>query len=385
MKKGYLILVTLLLLLMIPLAVQADAPVVAKDNPLTFDTVTLYGKPLRSSILKNYDLIMVNYWAEWCDPCVGELPALQQIHKNYKNVLVLGAYVSSNPSAAAETAEEAGVTYPLFTASNRLYDYLEMDGGRFFIPQTCFFNSDGYQLDSAYVGSQPYDGWSSIVDNLLQYLVKKPEIGDAFTSGGLKYTITSENTVSFTGLETKGSKKTVAVPASVDFSNVKFKVTEIAEKALYADPKISVLNIGGNVQTIGKNALANCKKLKTVRGGAGVVTIKANAFIQCVALKTFPTMKNLQTIGDAAFKGARVLSAVTLARKVSSIGKNAFRGCEKLLSVVLRTTGLSAKCIGANAFKGLPKKAVFTVPKKNLKDYPALLIKKGAPKTCRFK
>lgn len=168
MKKKLISCIALLLAVILPLTVLAEAPTVSTQNPLTFSTTTLYGKKIDSSILKKYDLIMVNFWAEWCGPCVGELPDIQKIYKEYKNVLVLGAYVDENDAGAIAAAEDAGITYPLFRAPYNFYDYLDMaSNGSFNIPQTCFFNSKGYQLNSAYVGSRNYEWWKQIVDELL--------------------------------------------------------------------------------------------------------------------------------------------------------------------------------------------------------------------------
>lgn len=174
MKKKLICCIALLLAVILPLTALAETPTVSNKNPLTFSTTTLYGKEIDSSILKKYDLIMVNFWAEWCGPCVGELPDIQKIYKEYKNVLVLGAYVDSNDAGAIAAAEKAGVTYPLFRAPHHFYDYLDMDNGSFAIPQTCFFNSKGYQLNSAYVGSRNYEWWKQIVDELLAYVAENP-------------------------------------------------------------------------------------------------------------------------------------------------------------------------------------------------------------------
>ena len=146
-----------------PASAQADAA------PLTLDTKTLYGKSFSSSVFKNYDLILVNYWAEWCGPCVGELPDLQKLSQEYKNVLFIGAYVDGNNEAAIETAEAAGVTYPLISVldNTQLYDYLEMAGGRFSIPQTCFFDYTGKLISGPFVGSRSYMSWKSIIDDVL--------------------------------------------------------------------------------------------------------------------------------------------------------------------------------------------------------------------------
>ena len=181
MKRKLIIWIALCLAAVIPFCALADAPAANAGNPLSFSVETLDGRSLDSSCLKDYDLIMVNYWAEWCPPCVAELPDLAQIHKNYKNVLVLGAFVGSDPETGLNIAKDAGVTYPVFVATSSIRNYLQIeDDGMYYIPQTCFFNSRGYQLGTAYVGSGSYEYWSAIVDELLENAdpdpVGKPEI-----------------------------------------------------------------------------------------------------------------------------------------------------------------------------------------------------------------
>lgn len=190
MKKCRIVLIALLLAVIIPFSALA-APTVHRDHPLSFSTSTLYGKPINSSIIKKYDLVMINFWANWCYPCTMELPDLQQIHKNYKNVLLLGVCVNSETSAAVKAAEKAGITYPLFHMESSFYQYLQIQGSGFSIPQTCFFNSEGYQLNSAYVGSRDYETWASIVDELLAFTAKpsiKTQPKSASVKAGKKVT-----------------------------------------------------------------------------------------------------------------------------------------------------------------------------------------------------
>ena len=104
---------------------------------VTDDTrLTLDGKPYSSDAIKNYDLVVLNVWAEWCGPCVWELPFLQKIYENYKNVLVLGLWWGDSVEEALETANEAGVKYPLIHSTDALDKYLRASK---YIPHTIFF------------------------------------------------------------------------------------------------------------------------------------------------------------------------------------------------------------------------------------------------------
>ena len=164
----------------------------------------------------------------------------------------------------------------------------------------------------------------------------------------------------------------------------RIKVTAIADNAFRKDKKLTTVRIGKYVRSIGKNAFAGCVKLKSVKGGTKVITIMDNAFSGCRALKTFPVMNSLQKIGANGFNGDKALSKFTLAKAVKSIGKNAFKGCAGLKTVTVKTEKLTTKNVGANAFKGINKKAIFKCPKKQMKKYKTLFVKKGAPKTCKF-
>ena len=52
---------------------------------------TLEGAPLDTAAL-NGKVVVVNFWATWCIPCVGELPAFNKLHRDFgsKGVAVIG-------------------------------------------------------------------------------------------------------------------------------------------------------------------------------------------------------------------------------------------------------------------------------------------------------
>lgn len=70
-----------------------------------------------------------------------------------------------------------------------------------------------------------------------------------------------------------------------------------------------------------------------------------------------------------AFKNNKKLKKVTIGKNIRKIGKNAFYGCKNLKSITVKTSLLTKKNVGKNAFKGINAKAVVKVPKKKLKAY----------------
>lgn len=91
------------------------------------------------------------------------------------------------------------------------------------------------------------------------------------------------------------------------------------------------------------------------------------------------------SIADKACQNCKKLKTVTIGSNVAKIGKSAFNGCKAIKTVTIKTTKLTAKTIGAKAFKGITKKATFKVPKKQKKAYKTIICKKGANKKAKFK
>ena len=62
-------------------------------------------------------IIVLNFWATWCPPCVEEMPDLQRVYDDYKErgVVVVGLGID-NPSALKRFRDEYLLSLPLFAA-----------------------------------------------------------------------------------------------------------------------------------------------------------------------------------------------------------------------------------------------------------------------------
>lgn len=61
-------------------------------------------------------ILLINFWATWCAPCVQEMPELSALQKELSknNVQLLGLGIDS-PSNIKEFAAKYGISYPLFS------------------------------------------------------------------------------------------------------------------------------------------------------------------------------------------------------------------------------------------------------------------------------
>ena len=59
-------------------------------------------------------LVLLNFWATWCPPCVQEMPSLNQIYEQFQSdgFVVLGVSVDEDQDQYNEFLSSAGVTFP---------------------------------------------------------------------------------------------------------------------------------------------------------------------------------------------------------------------------------------------------------------------------------
>jgi cytochrome c biogenesis protein CcmG/thiol:disulfide interchange protein DsbE len=74
----------------------------------------LDGGPERSLADWRGQVVVLNYWASWCEPCREESPLLERWHQRIskRNATVLGIDVLDVTSDAQDFIDEYGLTYP---------------------------------------------------------------------------------------------------------------------------------------------------------------------------------------------------------------------------------------------------------------------------------
>jgi cytochrome c biogenesis protein CcmG/thiol:disulfide interchange protein DsbE len=84
-----------------------------KTKPVDFDLKRL-GRPgsLKLSAFKG-KVVVVNFWASWCEPCKSEAPRFQAAYKRYGDrVAFIGVDTADYSSDAGRFLDRYGVTYP---------------------------------------------------------------------------------------------------------------------------------------------------------------------------------------------------------------------------------------------------------------------------------
>jgi peroxiredoxin len=102
--------VAALALLFSPLV--AHARVQKGQHAPNFNLPTLKGGRASLSALAG-KVVVLDFWAQWCEPCKKELPELEKLSKAFapRNVVVLSVNIDKVKDNAARLASQLGVTF----------------------------------------------------------------------------------------------------------------------------------------------------------------------------------------------------------------------------------------------------------------------------------
>jgi peroxiredoxin len=90
-------------------------------------------------------IIVVNFWATWCPPCLEEMPELSKLQERYRdrNIIVLGIS-TDDLDKIREFAELHPVSYPLLSGNIEAMDLgISLGNDKGVLPYTAIINLDG--------------------------------------------------------------------------------------------------------------------------------------------------------------------------------------------------------------------------------------------------
>lgn len=104
------------------------------DNGRTVTTTNFGGK-----------LLVLNFWATWCPPCIEELPSLNEFHRRFSNsgVVVLGISIDKDEKAYRDFLARARVS---FLTARDSENKINVEYGTYKVPETYIIDSSGKVL-----------------------------------------------------------------------------------------------------------------------------------------------------------------------------------------------------------------------------------------------
>ncbi len=115
--------------------------------------------------------VLVNFWAPWCPPCLAEMPGLDALQKQHKDLLVIGvAVMYRKTQEVTDVIKEKSLTYPIVLGNE---DIAGEFGGMTGMPTSFLYSPTG-----TLVGH--HDGPLTQVD-VEQVIAQKPGSAEIFT------------------------------------------------------------------------------------------------------------------------------------------------------------------------------------------------------------
>tara|TARA_B100000953_G_C18001114_1_gene415153 strand:+ start:116 stop:679 length:564 start_codon:yes stop_codon:yes gene_type:complete len=119
------------------------------------------------------NVILLNFWATWCGPCIAEIPEFNDLYNKYhsEGFEILGISVSDNYKQLKKFSNKIDVQYKLlFGSSNDMSIVIQNYGGFYSVPVSYLINREGLVV-RGYPGAILGEYWTSLLkDDLLKFL-----------------------------------------------------------------------------------------------------------------------------------------------------------------------------------------------------------------------
>ncbi len=118
------------------------------------------------SLLKD-KIILVNFWATWCGPCVKEIPDLIKLKEEFgeKNFEIIGVSIDRAITPVVEFSKNVGINYLLLhDPESKLIDAF---GGSVGIPTTYLIDHEG-KIISKYIGARTKEAFANDIVKILK-------------------------------------------------------------------------------------------------------------------------------------------------------------------------------------------------------------------------
>tara|TARA_R110002020_G_scaffold153093_3_gene332238 strand:+ start:1146 stop:1706 length:561 start_codon:yes stop_codon:yes gene_type:complete len=88
-----------------------------KINPLQYKLRGMDGS-INSLPIAQGDIILLNYWATWCAPCIAEMPSLQKLYDDYADKIKFAFITNEEREVINEFLSKKGYDFPVYLATN---------------------------------------------------------------------------------------------------------------------------------------------------------------------------------------------------------------------------------------------------------------------------
>lgn len=142
-----------------------------------FSATDLSGRPVS---LRSYRgrVVVLDFWASWCDPCIRLIPDLKALHRDFagEGVVLIGVNSDDSENALRAAVKAHGIDWPQVWDASGEHDPLGLKYGIYGIPATIIIDKEGRIF-------KRWSTWDNKMSTYVRFLLDQPSENDPLSSG----------------------------------------------------------------------------------------------------------------------------------------------------------------------------------------------------------
>lgn len=130
----------------------------------SFSLKTFDGKPVSLEQMRG-KVVLLDFWATFCGPCMAALPELQALHAKYqqRGFSVVGVTVDDRPALVRKATANAKVAYPILQATPKVWNAYKVNA----LPALVLVGRDG-RIVKRYGGEADKGAMTAMIEEALR-------------------------------------------------------------------------------------------------------------------------------------------------------------------------------------------------------------------------